>query len=66
MHGGLLKDEMVYNLEPNDVFLVIGCWFHMNIAVDLREIARNRKARIIEIREDTACNVRKVLEKLIK
>ena len=53
-------------LEPDDVFLVIGCSFHTAIAVDLREIARSRGARIIEIQEDAAHNVRKVLEKLIK
>lgn len=58
--------EMVYGLEPDDVFLVIGCSFHTAIAVDLREIARSRGARIIEIQEDAAHNVRKVLEKLIK
>lgn len=58
--------EMVYDLEPDDVFLVIGCSFHTAIAVDLREIARSRGARIIEIQEDAAHNVRKVLEKLIK
>ena len=34
--------EMVYGLEPDDVFLVIGCSFHTAIAVDLREIARSR------------------------
>lgn len=58
--------EMVYDLEPDDVFLVIGCSFHTAIAVDLREIARSRGARIIEIQEDAACNVRKVLDQLIK
>ena len=58
--------EMVYGLELDDVFLVIGCSFHTAIAVDLREIARSRGARIIEIQEDAAHNVRKVLEKLIK
>ncbi|MBS7216608.1 MAG: transcriptional regulator [[Clostridium] spiroforme] len=58
--------EMVYGLETDDVFLVIGCSFHTAIAVDLREIARSRGARIIEIQEDAAHNVRKVLEKLIK
>ena len=58
--------EMVSDLEPDDVFLVLGCSFHTAIAVDLREIARSRGARIIEIQEDAAHNVRKVLEKLIK
>lgn len=54
--------EMVYDLEPDDVFLVIGCSFHTAIAVDLREIARSRGARIIEIQEDAAHNVRKILK----
>lgn len=56
--------EMVYDLEPNDVFLVIGCSYHTAIACDLREIAKSRGARIIEIQEDAAHNVRKVLKKL--
>ena len=29
--------EMVYDLKPGDIFLVIGCSFHTAIAVDLRE-----------------------------
>lgn len=58
--------ELVYTLESNDVFLVIGCSFHTGISVDLREVARTRGARIIEIQEDAAHNVRKVLEELLK
>ena len=56
--------EMVYDLKPNDVFLVIGCSYHTAIACDLREVAKSRGARIIEIQEDAAHNVRKVLKKL--
>lgn len=56
----------VYELKPGDVFLVIGCSMHTAIAVDLREIARSRGARIIEIQKDAAHNVRKVLEELLK
>lgn len=58
--------EMVYDLEMDDVFIVIGCSFHTAIAVDLREVAKSRGARIIEIQEDAAHNVRKVLEELIQ
>lgn len=57
--------EMVYSLKVNDIFLVIGCSYHTAIAVDLREIAKSRGARIIEIQEDAAHRVRKVLEELI-
>ena len=56
--------EMVYSLKPDDIFLVIGCSFHTAIAVDLREVAKSRGARIIEIQEDAASNVRKFLERL--
>ena len=58
--------EMVYDLKPGDIFLVIGCSFHTAIAVDLREVARSRGARIIEIQEDSAHNVRKILENIKK
>ena len=56
---------MVYDLTPDDIFLVIGCYYHTAIAVDLREVAKARGARIIEIQEDAAHNVRKVLEELL-
>lgn len=56
--------QMVYDLEPDDILLVIGCSFHTAIAVDLREVAKSRGARVIEIQEDAAHNVRKVLEEL--
>ena len=57
---------MVYDLTSGDVFIVIGCSFHTAIACDLREVAKSKGARIIEIQEDAAHNVRKVLTKLIK
>ena len=57
--------EMVYALQPGDIFLVVGCSFHTGISVDLREVAKARGARIIEIQEDAAHNVRKVLEELL-
>lgn len=57
--------EHVYTLQSGDVFLVVGCSFHVGISVELREVARSRGARIIEIQEDAAHNVRKVLEELI-
>lgn len=58
--------EMCYDLEPGDVFIVVGCSFYTGISVDLREVARSRGARIIEIQEDAAHNVRKVLEEIKK
>lgn len=58
--------NLVYDLDPGDVFLVIGCSYHTAIAVDLRTIAQSRGAKIIEIQEDAAHNVRKVLEKIVK
>lgn len=58
--------EMIYDLKPGDIFLVIGCSFHTAIAVDLREVARSRGARIIEIQENAAHNVRKILENIKK
>lgn len=58
--------EMVYDLTPDDVFIVIGCSYHTAIACDLREVAKSRGARIIEIQEDAAHNVRKILKELNK
>lgn len=34
--------EMVYKLQPGDIFLVVGCSFHTGISVDLREVAKAR------------------------
>ncbi len=59
-----LAYEMVYALQP-EMYLVVGCSFHTGISVDLREVAKSRGARIIEIQEDAAHNVRKVLEELM-
>lgn len=56
---------MCYDLQPGDVFIVIGCSMYTSIAVDLRQVARNQGARIIEIQEDAAHNVRKTLEELL-
>lgn len=57
---------MVYKLQPGDIFLVVGCSFHTGISVDLRGVARSRGARIIEIQEDAAHNVRKDIRRIIK
>lgn len=58
--------EMVYALESGDIFIVIGCSYHTAIACDLREVARSKGAKIIEIQEDAAHNVRKTLDELLK
>ena len=58
--------EIVYDLNPGDVFIVVGCSYHTAIACDLRKVARSRGARIIEIQEDATQNVRRVIEELLK
>lgn len=58
--------EMVAELKPGDVFLVIGCSYHTAIACDLRDVAKHAGAKVIEIQEDAAHNVRKVLEELTR
>ena len=57
---------MVYALEPNDIFIVVGCSYHTAIACDLRELAKSRGAKIIEIQKDAAHNVRKIIKELLK
>ena len=61
-----LAFQLVYSLNQDDVFLVIGASFYTAIAGQLREVAKSRGARIIEIQDDAAHNVRKVLESLLK
>ena len=56
--------EWVSKLQPGDVFLVIGASYHTAIAGDLRNVAKTRGAKIIEIQEDAANNVRKVVDEL--
>ncbi len=58
--------QIVANLYPGDVLLVIGCSYHTAIACDLRDLARRRGARVIEINDDAANKTRKVLEELCK
>lgn len=58
--------EMVYDLDPDDIFIVIGCSYHTAIACDLRKIAQSQGARIIEIQEDAAHRVREVLTELLE
>ena len=59
-------DKFVNEVEPGDVFLVIGCSYHTAIACDLRDVAKHAGAKVIEIQEDAAHNVRKVLEELTR
>jgi len=57
--------KMVDELEKGDIFIVVGCSYHTAIACDLREVASSNGATIIEIQEDAAHNVRRVLEDLL-
>lgn len=54
--------DMVADLKKGDIFIVVGCSYHTAIACDLREVAKRGGATIIEIQNDAATNVRKVLE----
>ena len=57
--------EMVGALKKNDIFIVIGCSYHTAIACDLREVAKSRGAKIIEIQEDAAHNVKRTIKIII-
>ena len=48
--------DMVYILQLSNIFMVIGCSHHTTIACDLRELAKIRGAKIIEIQEDASHN----------
>ena len=58
--------EMILNMEKGDVLMVVGCSYHTSIACELRDVAKRRGARVIEIQSDAAHNVRKTLEKLFE
>ena len=58
--------EMIFNLQENDILLVIGCSYHTAIACELRDVAKSRGVKIIEIQEDAAHKVRQVLKQLIE
>ncbi len=57
--------ERVFRLSPGDVFLVIGCSYSTAIACELRDVAKARGARVIEIQSDAAHKVRETLESLL-
>lgn len=56
--------EIIFNLQENDILLVVGCSYHTAIACELRDVAKSRGVKIIEIQEDAAHKVRQVLEQL--
>ena len=58
--------EMILGMEKGDVLMVVGCSYHTSIACELRDVAKRRGARVIEIQSDAAHNVRKTLEKLFE
>lgn len=58
--------ELVSTMKQGDVLLVIGASMHTAIAGELRNVAKMNGAKIIEIQEDAAKNVRKTLEELTK
>lgn len=58
--------SMVNMMTENDILLVVGVSFHTGIAVELRRIAKNRGAKVCEIQENAAENVRKFLVQNVK
>lgn len=56
--------EKVLELGPNDTFLIIGASNHTGVAKDLRMIAREKGARIVEIQDDAENKTRIFLESL--
>lgn len=53
---------LVDKLTSSDIFLVIGASYHTAIAHDLREVAKYRGARVVEIQDDAKTQVRKFLK----
>lgn len=43
--------ELVYTLEPEDIFLVVGCSFHTGISVDLREVIKSRVRELLRFKK---------------
>lgn len=56
--------DIVNKLTSKDILLVIGCSYHTSIACSLRDIAKSKGAKIIEINSNAATRVREVLEEL--
>ncbi|QIK69048.1 transcriptional regulator [Erysipelothrix sp. HDW6C] len=57
---------LVQQLKTGDVLLVIGASEYTVISNDIRKIAANNGASVIEIQKNAEINTRKVLENLIK
>lgn len=57
--------EAVSKMKSGDVLLVIGASEHTVISNDIRRIAANRGAQVIEIKANAQTNTRKVLEQLV-
>ena len=58
--------QIISKMYPGDILLVIGCSYHTAIACDLRDLAHARGTKVIEINDDAAHKVRKVLEEIYK
>ncbi|QIK69047.1 transcriptional regulator [Erysipelothrix sp. HDW6C] len=55
----------ILKMETGDTLLVIGASRYTQIAVQLREIAYSKGARIVEVQENAEVEVRKILEKIM-
>ena len=63
---GVLRGLHFQKQFPQDKLVCVIKGEVYDVAVDLREVAKSRGARVIEIQEDAAHNVRKVLKGLLK
>lgn len=54
---------LVQEMQPGDIFLVIGASHHTIIASDLRQLAQYQGASIVEIQADAETQTRKILQK---
>lgn len=57
--------EMVANMKEGDIFLVIGASTHTAVSYELRELAKSRGAKVIEIQDNAATKTRQILESLV-
>lgn len=58
--------DLVNRLKEQDTLLVIGASTHTGIAVDIRQIAKENGADVIEVQANAEIEVRKILERLHK
>lgn len=79
LHGSLPDDIVLYGdmapeyikayklierLQPDDVLLVIGASTYTNVANDIRILARQQGAHVIEVQDNASTKVRSILQSI--